>query len=57
MQLQPAFKFTETEEQARAMCEQYRKTHPRRRKHAAHYTPWASTSPTDPARFIVWFYV
>lgn len=53
-----SFKFTETEEQASALRDRLNsETTPYMRKHhPAHFTPWESSSQTDPAHFIVWFY-
>ena len=58
MRYQLLFEFTETEEQARNLVDKRnRESTPYMRKHRpAHFTPWESSSPTDPAHFIVWSY-
>jgi len=55
--LELMFTFTETEEAARAEVERRnREASPYcRKRYPAHFTPWQSPSPTDPAHFIVWF--
>ena len=53
------FTFAASEEEARTICARYnRLASPYcRKRYPAHFTPWTSTSPTDPARFIVWYHV
>ena len=55
MKLTLTFKFTDTEEEARAFVDCENRAHPRR-KSRAHYTPWQSSDPSDTARYIVWYY-
>lgn len=52
------YEFTETEEQAKAICSRINATLSKymRTKHPAHYTPWQSSSKTDKAHFVVWYY-
>ena len=51
------FEFFNTEEAARAFCNYQNATAAPyvRRKYPAHYTPWKSSSPNDPARFVAWY--
>ena len=55
--LQLSFTFCETEEQAKAKCAHFDSVSSAycRKRYPAHYTPWESSSPTDKARFIVWY--
>ena len=55
--LQLAYTFCETEEEAKEKCTDLdrRSTPYCRKKYPAHYTPWNSSSPTDKARFLVWY--
>lgn len=47
--------FTDTEQQAREICERENSTGTayKRKHHTAHYTPWASADGTE-HKFIVW---
>jgi hypothetical protein len=53
------FTFAATEGEARRMVEQFNSeaTPYMRKRHPAHFTPWQSSSQTDPAHFVVWHYV
>lgn len=51
--------FVATWSDAQRMVEQFNSaaTPYMRKRHPAHFTPWESNSPTDPAHFVVWNYV
>ena len=52
------FTFTETEEQARKICENYQKTATpyARKHHKAHFTPWEAADGKGNAHFIAFTY-
>lgn len=56
--LQLAFCFCTTEEEAKEKCKALDKAASPycRNRYPASYTPWQSSSPTDTARFIVWYH-
>ena len=56
--LQLRFEFTATEEEARAACERNNReaTPYCRKRYPSTFTPWQSSSPTDAARFVVWYH-
>lgn len=55
---QTMLKFFETAEQAKRFCDSYNKSATAyiRKNHPAHFTPWQSSSPTDTAHFVAWYY-
>ena len=48
------FRFTDTEEQAKAFCDNENKNAYIRKHHKAHYTPWSSQDGTE-HKFICWY--
>ena len=58
MKYRYTFEFTETEPQAKALCDRLnaRATRYIRQHKPAHYTPWQSNSKEDTAHFIVWYW-
>ena len=53
------FDFTETEEQAKALCNRINSNYSyyMRKNHPAHYTPWTAQDGTSEKHFVVWYQV